>query len=342
MIDVLVVDDSALVRARVTRWLESEPDLRVVARASDGEDALVAFRLSSPDAVVLDLEMPRGDGIWVLEQLRACAPRLPIVMFSSRTRVGSRETVRALLAGASDWIAKPVAPSEEAETRGQLVAKLRALTGRAHDPSDPSVRPLKVGGPPIQAVVVAASTGGPKALAEFLGALLPVPVPVCVVQHMPEAFVEVLADQLRTRLGAEIRLAEERERLVPGMVRIARAGHHLVAEATPLGPRLRLDDGPPRHSAKPAADLLFASAATALGRVVAVVLTGMGSDGRDGARAVVEAGGLVMAQDAVTSVVWGMPGAVVRAGLASTVGPPAELAAAAADAVETSAIVRQA
>jgi two-component system chemotaxis response regulator CheB len=342
MIDVLVVDDSALVRARVARWLESEHDFRVVGRASDGEDALVAFRLSPPDAVVLDVEMPRGDGIWVLEQLRAFAPRLPIVMFSSRTRVGSRVTVRALLAGASDWIAKPDAPSEEDEARAQLIAKLRALTADVPVPPEPSVRPLGAGGPPVQAVVVAASTGGPKALAEFLGALGPATVPVCVVQHMPQAFVEVLADQLRSRFGATIGLAEECERLVPGAVRLAPGGHHLVVEATPLGPRLRLDDGPPRHFAKPAADVLFASAAAALGRVVGVVLTGMGSDGRDGARAIVEAGGLVMAQDAATSVVWGMPGAVVRAGLASTVGPPTELARAVASALAASAIVEPA
>jgi len=339
MISVLVVDDSALVRARVARWLDSEPDFSVVARASDGADALLAFKMSSPDAVVLDVEMPRGDGIWVLEQLRTQAPRLPIVMFSSRTRAGSRETVRALLAGASDWVAKPDAPSEEAEIRSQLVAKLRALTGGARDSCAPAVRPVAADGPPFQAVVVAASTGGPKALVEFLGALAPVPVPVLVVQHMPEAFIEVLADQLRDRLGAQVGLAGERERLVPGRVRLARAGRHLVVEAAPLGPRLHLDDGPPRHSAKPAADLLFASAAQVLGRVVAVVLTGMGEDGRDGARAVVGAGGLVMAQNSATSVVWGMPGAVARAGLVSTLGAPTEHAAAVADVVGATAAV---
>jgi len=374
---VLLVDDSGVVRRVVRRWLEQVCAQLRVLEAHDGARALELVRVEEVDLVLLDVEMPGMDGLATLRALRALGVGVPVLMFSTLTGPGTRVAVAALLAGATDVVAKPSAGAGE-RARSELVARVRelvcpsptslsrsaaqverALPTHAVDPSSPQrssrhsaprprarlrtqapveVRPREVvprASAPIpaprpqgayQLVVVASSTGGPQALASFLGTLLPLGVPVACVQHMPPSFLPLLAQRLGEQLGVDVALASDGEHAIAGTVRLAPGGMHLEVVGDREGElTYRTSLAPPENSCRPAADVLFRSAAR-VGRAVAVVLTGMGADGALGARAVAEAGGLVLAQDAASAVVWGMPGAVAESGIASLLAPPEELA----------------
>lgn len=360
---VLVVDDAVVIRRLVTQALDSDPTIEVVGTAPNGRVALAKIEQVNPDVVTLDVEMPEMDGLETLTVLRKRYPRLPVIMFSTLTERGTATTMDALLRGANDYVTKPAnvgsVAEAQARVRASLIPKVHALAGarRAADrprpsgplagrasaspagvprtlerrpaaPASPARRRVSGPSPRVELVVIGVSTGGPNALAALVPALpADLPVPVCIVQHMPPMFTKLLADRLDAASPLRVREAVAGEPLRAGQVLIAPGDHHLVV-ATHGGRRVaELRDTPPENSCRPAADVLFRTAAQSVGGgVLGVVLTGMGHDGRHGAEAIAEAGGRVVVQDEATSVVWGMPGAVVQAGVADEVAPLEQIA----------------
>ncbi len=336
-IRVLVVDDSVVVRRLVTDLLASDPVLEVVATAPNGRIALDKLPSARPDVVILDVEMPEMDGLQTLTALRREYPVLPVVMFSQHTQRGAAVTLEALAQGANDYVTKPDpaarAPEVLEQVREQLVTKIKGLF--------PSVRlrPSRQGSSPavsvdrgpaarVEVIVVGVSTGGPNTLATLLPSLpAEMPVPLVIVQHMPALFTRLLAQRLAADAPWPVTEAVADQVLLAGRALVCPGDHHL--ELLRLGAQVRvlLNQGPPENSCRPSVDVLFRSAASAYGGgVLGVILTGMGQDGVAGCRWVREAGGQVLVQDEATSVVWGMPGAVVRAGLADRVVPLPEMA----------------
>lgn len=338
-IRVLVVDDSAVVRQQVRKWLADAPDIEVAGIASDGRRAVDEVARLQVDLVLLDIEMPGMGGLEALRILREKAPRLPVIIFSSLTQRGGAVTLEALALGASDYVTKPTGLAElrvsPDEVRGQLLAKIRTLApsrtpGREPAPLPAETRPRRERTDPagVDVVVIGASTGGPNVL-EAIFRELPgsFPVPILLVQHMPPFFTRNLADRL-TRISS-LRVEEGASGKVPepGTAWVAPGGHHLTVEREGTSITLHTNEDPPENSCRPAVDVLFRSAAKVYGpRVLAVVLSGMGQDGLEGARHVRAAGGEVVVQDEATSVVWSMPGSVAKAGLAEAVLPAHEIA----------------
>ncbi|MBP0492018.1 chemotaxis-specific protein-glutamate methyltransferase CheB [Roseomonas sp. SG15] len=334
----MICDDSATVRGILARLLGADPAVEVVARVGDGRQALDALATARPDVVLLDLEMPVMDGMTALPLLLRAEPRPSVIVASALTQRGAAAAMAALRAGASDYIPKPGAGGGGAMDpvfRAELLEKVKgwARMGRAPGrlaaaPPRAPARAVRPAAAPAL-VAVGSSTGGPQALAAFLRALSPVPiVPVVIVQHMPAGFTAMLADHL-DRVGP-LRVAEARdgEALRPGRAYLAPGDRHLLVERGASGLLARLRDDPPEHFCRPAVDPLLRSAQRACdGRVLAVILTGMGQDGLAGCRALAAGRAVVLAQDEASSVVWGMPGAVARAGIARELGPPERLAA---------------
>jgi two-component system, chemotaxis family, protein-glutamate methylesterase/glutaminase len=342
---VLVVDDAVVFRRLLTETISADADLEVVESAANGRIALQKLATSPVDAVVLDVEMPDLDGIATLKELRKLYPRLPVLMFSSLTERGAEATLDALLLGANDYFTKPTTSSMEASiavVKDQLIPKLKAVIAQEAERSArnqavsisiPSASAASIGmvKTSVELLVVAASTGGPNALLEFIRGLpADLPVPIAAVQHMPPIFTKYLADRLAANSSLNVTEARDGESLEKGKVLLAPGDFHLEIERAASGVlRTKLHRNPLENSVRPAADVLFRSAAHACGPgVLAVVLTGMGMDGKAGAEKIVSAGGRVVVQDLETSVVWGMPGAVARAGLADGVYPLKEIAGA--------------
>lgn len=355
---VLLCDDSATVRAAMAGLLRGEPDLRVVGSAADGRQALSLIgslpAWERPELVLLDLEMPVMDGMTVLPLLLGLAPPRPaVIVASALTQRGAAAAMAALRAGAVDYVPKPMAAGgglRDPAFRDELLAKLRgwgrmgrnggtsgagAAAGRARGgPAAPAARLAQARAPgaaPPRAVAIGCSTGGPQALSTVirrLGQRGPLPVPVLVVQHMPAGFTTMLADHLSRLGGPPCAEAETGETLQPGRVYLAPGDRHLLVETGPGGALVaRLSDGPAENFCRPAVDPLLRSLVACCGaRLLAAILTGMGQDGLVGCRGVAAAGGMVLAQDEASSVVWGMPGAVARAGLAHALLPPEALA----------------
>jgi two-component system, chemotaxis family, protein-glutamate methylesterase/glutaminase len=333
-IRVLIVDDAVVIRRLVSDILSSDPEIEVVGTAANGSIGLAKIPQVNPDLITLDIEMPGMSGLETLAELRKTYPVLPVVMFSTLTERGASATLDALALGASDYVTKPanvgsVSAAQQA-VRDTLVPKIKGLCARllpqAFPPAPlPAPRAPLVPRPGarIDALVIGVSTGGPNALAELVPQLpATLGVPVLIVQHMPPVFTKLLAERLDAK--APLRVAEGRtgELVVPDVAWIAPGGDHMVVARDGVSIRLRLNQDPPRNSCRPAVDPLFESAAEVWGAgTLAVVLTGMGQDGLRGCEAVREAGGHVLIQDEASSVVWGMPGAVARAGLADATLP---------------------
>ncbi|WP_127126426.1 chemotaxis response regulator protein-glutamate methylesterase [Georgenia sp. SYP-B2076] len=326
---VLVVDDSAVVRRLITGALGRDRDIEVVGTASDGRRALAMVVELLPDVVTMDVEMPELDGIAAVRALRAAGIRVPVIMLSTLTEQGASATLDALAAGASDYVTKPSGTTSLNESlrqlTGDLLPRIHALGGTRAAPEAltrpalvrAAARPLVV---PARMVVVGSSTGGPEALARLFRSLgEPPAVPILIVQHMPPVFTRQLAGRL-DRIGPTTVREATTGPLEPGHAYIAPGDRHLVVAPGGGVPRAVVTEDPPVNFYRPSVDVLFRSAAATFGAAVhAVVLTGMGLDGREGAGAVVAAGGTVHVQDASSSVVWGMPGAVAGAGLAHQV-----------------------
>ncbi|TXR55049.1 protein-glutamate methylesterase/protein-glutamine glutaminase [Quadrisphaera setariae] len=348
-VKVLVVDDSVVIRKIVTDCLSGDPQVEVVGTASNGRLALGKIAALRPDVVTMDIEMPEMDGISAVKEIRKTDRRLPIIMFSTLTDRGASATLEALSAGASDYVTKPAnvgsVQASMAQVREQLLPKLLALTGRSAGPAAPvSARPAGGAGVPAAAPVVPAprsgavrtpavlvigsSTGGPEALSAVLPKLpRNLPVPVLLVQHMPPLFTTQFAARLDRTCALDVVEAKDGTPLRPGTIHLAPGDWHLTVSGDKRDRRTVLSQAPRENFCRPAVDPLFRSAVEAYdGAVLAVVLTGMGSDGKLGAGRVREAGGYVIAQDRESSVVWGMPGAVTTAGFADEVVPLAGVA----------------
>jgi two-component system chemotaxis response regulator CheB len=335
---VLIVDDSRIFRAALADALAGEEGITVAGSIHSGERALEFLQAHPVDVVTLDVEMPGLDGLQTLEgiqRLNAGRPASPVgvIMVSAFTRRGADVTVRALQAGAFDFVTKPSGPDENANRaslRQQLACKIRlflcsrrAKARQAEAAATPAAPPPATAGKPPRAVLLAASTGGPRALEVLWPELhARTDLPALLVQHMPSLFTQSLAESLSRRTPGAAVEARDGEPLRPRTVFVAPGGKHLVVRQDGSQLRVGLNEQPPENGFRPSADVLFRSAAAGLGgAAVAVVLTGMGCDGTAGLRAFKRAGGYIIAQDEATSVVWGMPGSVVAAGLADAVLP---------------------
>jgi len=334
---VMICDDSAVIRSAIARILDSDPAIRVLARAANGRQGVETLRRTQVDVIVLDIEMPVLDGIAALPLLLEVDPGVRIVMASTLTTRGADIALRALRLGAADYIPKPsaIAGLDDHGFRQELIAKVKGLARMRRRVAAPP-RPHPESRPPPartpRLLAIGSSTGGPQALMGVIAALgRQIAVPVAITQHMPPAFTTMLANHITALGGLPCAEAVDGERLAPGRIYLAPGDRHLLIEAAPGGApggpapgalRARLSDAPAVNYCRPAVDPMLESAATATdGRVLVAMLTGMGHDGLAGTRAIVAAGGTAIAQDEATSVVWGMPGAIAQAGLCHAVLP---------------------
>ena len=343
-IRVLVVDDSVTVRQLLVDALSADPEVHVVGTAPNGALGMTLLPRLVPDVVVLDIDMPVMDGLEFLRRVRPAWPKLPVIVFSTYTTHGAATTLQALWFGASDYVAKPSAgdfDSAVAQARRELLPRIKACARRdagegaaapatpAHPGQQPVPAPRSATPPPRPSVVaIGASTGGPRALADVLGALpADFPVPVLIVQHMPPLFTRHLADGLSTQCALRVLEATHGAALEPGPVWIAPGDHHMTVGRDGVALRLWLDQGPSENACRPSVNPLFRSVAEVFGHgSLGVVLTGMGQDGLEGASRIRAARGQVIVQDEASSVVWGMPGAIARAGFADKVLPLDDIA----------------
>jgi two-component system chemotaxis response regulator CheB len=337
MIRVLVVDDSAFVRQALTRMLGSAPDIEVVGTAVDGKEGWEKALDLRPDVVTLDVKMPRMDGLEALRRIMADCPTA-VLLLSSQTREGAEVTLRGLELGAMDFVDKTSVQGQMnlLSLSEELQAKVRALasvprsrlrmaslvreTGPKALPAQHAAR--------AQVVVIGTSTGGPPALQAIIPRLPEVlPCAVLVVQHMPVGFTRSLAERLDARSVVEVREAKQDEVVRPGSVLIAPAGQHMKLRRRGGEVRVWLDDEPRSALHRPSVDVLMSSVAKAYGeRAMGVILTGMGSDGVEGLRAIRDAGGMTLAESEETCVIYGMPKAAVEAGVVDKAVPLTRMA----------------
>jgi two-component system, chemotaxis family, protein-glutamate methylesterase/glutaminase len=350
---VMVVDDSVVIRGLIARWIGSEPDMVVAASLRTGLDAVNQIERVNPDVAVLGIEMPELDGISALPLLLAKKRDLIIIMASTLTRRNAEISFKALSLGASDYIPKPESTREPAAAeifRHDLIQKIRHLGAkvrRAATPSPPLApreplprQPLApVAQPQLmrrafstqapRALLIGSSTGGPQALMTLVTDLGPVidRFPVLITQHMPPTFTTILAEHLARSSHRPAHEAVDGEIVKAGQIYLAQGGRHMRVARHGADVVIALDDGPPVNFCRPAVDPLFTSAIDVWqGGILAVVLTGMGSDGMRGGKEIVAAGGSVIAQDEASSVVWGMPGAAANAGICAAVLPLNQIA----------------
>ena len=356
----MVVDDSVVIRGLISRWIESEPDMVVAASLRTGRDAVNQVERVDPDVAVLDIEMPELDGISALPLLLAKKRNLIIIMASTLTRRNAEISFKALSLGASDYIPKPESTREPAAAETfhhDLVQKIRSLGAKVRRsvqaPTSPPLAPAldrlrePLSRPPLtpvaqpllmrrafsaqapRALLIGSSTGGPQALMALvteIGAVID-RFPVLITQHMPPTFTTILAEHLARASQRPAHEAVDGEIVKPGQIYLAPGGRHMRVARQGSDVLIALDDGPPVNFCKPAVDPLFTSAIDVWqGGVLALVLTGMGSDGMRGGKQIVAAGGSVIAQDEASSVVWGMPGAAANAGICAAVLPLNQIA----------------
>jgi len=361
-IRVMVVDDAVVVRGLVSRWIEEQPGLKLVASLRTGREAVAQVERSNPDVVVLDVEMPDLDGISALPLLLEKKRDLVVIMASTLTRRNAEVSLKALALGAADYIPKPETNrgiTTSATFRRELIDKVLQL-GRRHKRSGVDVRSRVPAGTPAlpqrqrsgaepgvglvpapviklrpfaptapRVLLIGSSTGGPQALTTLvsrLGAFIE-RVPVLITQHMPPTFTTILAEHLARASRRPAHEPADGEVIVPGTIYLAPGGRHMRVTRRNAVPAITTDDGPLINFCRPAVDPLFSTAAQVWGAaVLAVILTGMGSDGTLGAGDIVAAGGSIIAQDEASSVVWGMPGAATNAGVCSAVLPLDQIA----------------
>ncbi len=329
---IMVVDDSALVRNMLRETIDAHDHTQVVYAAPHGELALTYLEKHPVDLVVLDVEMPRMDGIEATRKIRAKWPRLPILMCSSLTQRGAAVTLRALSEGASDYIPKPNASyPKEAFTR-ELLEKIGVLLEvPASPPQDAKPAPVPIRRPPrkrvvpstrgrVSALAIGSSTGGPNALMTmFKGLVRPLRLPMFIVQHMPPVFTNLLAERLAAESGQLVKEAEHGETVRHGVCYVAPGGRHMVVAREGTATKVLLNDDPQENFCRPAVDVLFRSLAAVYGSgVLASVLTGMGTDGSLGCVALADVGARILVQDPATCVVPSMPNGVLNVGVAES------------------------
>jgi two-component system, chemotaxis family, protein-glutamate methylesterase/glutaminase len=342
MIRVLIVDDSVVVRRMLSDALSGDSRISVVGTAPNGTIALQKLGQVSPDVVILDVEMPDMDGIETVRRLRVDYPRLPVIMCSSLTERGAEVTLRALAAGATDYVTKPTASVAQqdglASFKAELLASVLVLGPRqanppaerpTHRPTESSVVSL-LRSPTrgqIGAIGIGCSTGGPNALATLFTRLpTNLPVPIFIVQHMPPLFTRMLADSLTASSGISVHEAVDGGLAEAGHAYVAPGDFHMLVARDGVKLVTQLNQAPPENSCRPAVDVLFRSLASTFGSgVLACVLTGMGRDGTRGADDIVRAGGAMLVQNSESCVVPSMPDGVANAGLAEMALPLEQL-----------------
>ena len=335
-IRIVIVEDSAFMRKIISDILSEDPDIEIVGKARNGNEAMEVIRSVLPDVVTLDIEMPGKSGIEVLQDIMSFRP-IPVVMVSSLVKHGADITLQALDIGAVDFVTKPsgnisLDMSKVAdELRNKVKGASRAIIRGTGVKKISSPRDRVAARPPIQhqtrckpeLIVIASSTGGPMALQQVIP-MLPgnLPLPVLIVQHMPPGFTTSLAHRLNERSKLKVTEACDEMPIRRGSVLLAPGGYHMIVERRGMELVCRLTETPPVRSVRPSADVLFTSVSEVVGgNVIVLVLTGMGKDGLDGARLLREKGAYVIAESRETSVIYGMPGAVTDAGLADEVLP---------------------
>lgn len=355
-IRVMLVDDSAVVRGLYDRALKADDAIEVVASASNGEIALNMLKTTQADVIILDVEMPVMDGLTALPELLKISPISRVIMASTLTTRNAEASLRAMQLGASDYIAKPTSKNlgENGDFYADLIIKIHALAPREkriHEgvavassavatkafcalPQKPilvntaAVRQL-VQPPRMEALAIATSTGGPQALLtvfrEFKGARLR--TPVFITQHMPANFTTILADHITKACGIDCHEAVHDEEVKAGIIYLAPGDFHMTVKRVGVTVRIELDQGPQENYCRPSADPMLRSLAKVYGdKLLVAVMTGLGADGARGAGDVVASGGIVVAQDEATSVVYGMPKAVAEAKLTSAIFPLTSIA----------------
>ncbi len=335
-IGILVVDDSIVVRHLLTKVLSEISEFEVKGAATNGRIALTKIPLLNPDIVLLDINMPEMDGLSALSEIRKIYPKLPVIMLSTLTKPNAEATLEALARGANDYATKPENTNDMVLALKQicfdLTPKIKAFCQQAlQEPAKvapPFLRPVTPSACPVSIVVIGISTGGPNALNELvLGLPQDFPVPIAIVQHMPPLFTKILAGRLMAVSKIPVWEAKEGDCIKPSQIWIAPGGYHMVLKGERSRATVSLNQEAPENSCRPSVDVLFRSAAAIYGpRVLAVMMTGMGEDGKLGCQEIVRQGGRVVAQDRESSVVWGMPGSVVQAGLAMQVLPLSQIA----------------
>ena len=355
---VMLVDDSAVIRGLLARALKDDPTIEVTASVGDGLAAVERAKRGDIEVVVLDIEMPRMDGIEALPKLLAIDKDLQVIMASTLTQRNAEISLKALALGAKDYLPKPSSSREmigPADFNSELIARIKgfgqqrrrrkaepapsptarplaepaktAASRPASTPAAVSLRPAVTTVPEV--IAIGSSTGGPQALFEVLKTLgSGLRQPIFITQHMPATFTKILAEHIKTRTGLNAAEAIDGEPVMGGRVYVAQGNYHMVIKVKDGTKTIRLNQDPPENFCRPSVDPMLRSLVDAYrGRITVAILTGMCHDGREGCRGVVAAGGQVIGQDEASSVVWGMPGAVVNAGLCAAVLPLGDIGA---------------
>ncbi len=346
-IKVLVVDDSVVIRKIVSDSLSQDSALEVVGIASNGKIALQKIPLLKPDIVTLDMEMPVMDGLETLDHMKKLHPDIPVIMFSTLTQRGASSTLDALARGAVDYTGKPSNLSNNRggvdQIRDDLIPKIKSICAtRLKRPAPaptstitktttplvpPLVKPVLAPTPPgvtrIDCVAIGVSTGGPNALSDLMPTFpADFPVPIVITQHMPPHFTKLLAERLSGKSNIEIVENEPGMELKPGRAIIAAGDYHMTVHRDGNTLKTGANQQPQENSCRPAVDVMFRSVSDVFGKnTLAVILTGMGQDGLKGSEVIKSKGGRIMVQDEESSVVWGMPGFIAKAGLAESILP---------------------
>lgn len=321
-IKVLVVDDSTFFTNRLCELINTDPELEVIDTASDGAEAIEKVKKLNPDVITMDVNMPVMDGITAVRKIMEIIPT-PVLMLSALTKEGASATLEALEAGAVDFLPKRAEEiSSEAASGGNLIqAKIKEIVKSRPRTKEGKRLRRESEKKNYKVVIIGTSTGGPVALHSILKELPgDFPLPIVMVQHMPEAFTGPFAERLNNVCEISVKEAEDNDVLKPGTALLARGGYQLLFENNGAGVVVKVVEGDTKLQYHPSVDLTFSSAADVFAKsALAIVLTGMGSDGTEGAKKLKEKGSVIWAQDKESSVVFGMPMSIISAGLADEV-----------------------
>jgi len=330
----LVVDDSVIYRKIISDIIKEIPGVELAGTASNGRDAIILAKNYQPDIITLDVEMPLMSGLEALEELKTKYPAIQVIMISSLTKSGARITIEALQKGALDFVSKPEG-RDSLDSRKQIESQIRNIiqglqagTKTLSAPTQPSTEPILAKRPEIIAIGI--STGGPQALSTLISSLPPlVPVPIVIVQHMPAIFTKALAESLSKKSGKDVIEAAHGGTILANKIYLAPGGKQMRLQKSGVNtwPQIEITNDPPENFCKPSVDYFFRSVAKIYGsNAIGVIMTGMGNDGINGLRLMKRQGAYILAQDEASSVIFGMPGEAIKAGIVDEVVPLEKMA----------------